>query len=228
MTAAIVFDLDDTLYPERDYVYSGFAAVAAAFAAKAAAFADLEARLRDQFNADPGGPTFDVVVRSLMPDASRSLVEEMLDVYRAHRPTLQLFDDAADCLAACRRYGKLGLITDGRLEGQQAKLDALEIAPKFDCIVMTDQWGKEFWKPHPQAYEHVEGELGCPPARCVYIADNLRKDFVTPNVRGWRSVRVERPHALTLGRPTAPGGEPQHTIRSLRELPPLLETWFGR
>lgn len=227
MTAAVVFDLDDTIYPEREYVYSGFAAVAAEFAARSPALADLETRLRSQFDADPAAPTFDRVVEALAPDEPRSLIDEMLCVYRAHRPTIRLFDDALECITACRRFGKLALITDGRLEAQQAKVDALGIAEHFDCIVLTDQWGRAYWKPHPRAYEHVERELGCRPDRCVYIADNVRKDFVTPNARGWHSVRVLRPAALTLNRPTAPGGEPQQSIQSLLELPPLLERWFG-
>lgn len=227
MTAAVVFDLDDTLYPEREYVYSGFAAVAAEFAATLPGVTDLEARLRSQFDADPAGRTMDIVVQSLAINDPQALVEGMLGVYREHRPRIRVFDDAPGCLAACRQYGKLALISDGRLEGQRAKLDALGIAPLFDCIVLTDRWGKEFWKPHPRAYEHVEAALGCAPEQCVYVADNVRKDFVAPNARGWRTVRVLRPELLTLNRPTAPGGAPRYTLQSLRELPLLLEGWLA-
>lgn len=227
MRPAIVFDLDDTLYPERDYVYSGFAAVAAACGDAFPGVNDLALLLRERFDADSKARVFNDVVATYAPDGGDVLVQRMVAVYRAHEPKIQLYDDASACLDACAKIGRLGLISDGRLDGQQAKVRALGLAEHIACIVLTGVWGEAYWKPHARAYEHIEAAFGVRGDQCVYIADNPRKDFVSPNRMGWRTVRVQRADALTLDRETAPGGDPEYTITSLADLPALLQSWFA-
>jgi putative hydrolase of the HAD superfamily len=65
--------------------------------------------------------------------------------------------------------------------------------------------------------------LGVSPSRCVYFADNLKKDFVAPNALGWLTVRVARPESVYCDAQCAEGGQPAHSIKSLEELDPLLQ-----
>ena len=58
---AAVFDLDDTLYPEKDYVRSGFEAAASLFPDRP----DAAARLWEAF--ESGRPAFDEVFGAAMP-----------------------------------------------------------------------------------------------------------------------------------------------------------------
>jgi putative hydrolase of the HAD superfamily len=228
MSRAIAFDLDDTLYPERAYVASGFAAVAAEMGREFPELDDLAASLWRLFEQDPKAPVFDRLAEQYRREQAADIAARMLQVYRTHRPRIRLFDDAEACLEACVRLGRLALVTDGRLDGQQAKIDALGIGHWFGCVILTDAWGKEFWKPHPRAFEHVEKELGCRGGDCVYVADNPRKDFVAPNRMGWHTVRLAHPLALTADRETAEGGEPGHRISALREVPLLLGRLWDR
>jgi len=65
--------------------------------------------------------------------------------------------------------------------------------------------------------------LGVPPHRCVYVADNLDKDFVAPNALGWLTIRIARPGGVYCDATCSETGQPAQTIQSLDELDPLLK-----
>lgn len=95
---AIIFDLDDTLYPERAFVMSGFRA-ASVFAASVAPVCSetLVERLQNDFTAGVRGNAFEVALRSV--DAySEQLEAEMVDAYRSHAPTLTPFPEVVATL----------------------------------------------------------------------------------------------------------------------------------
>ena len=72
---------------------------------------------------------------------------------------------------------KLGLITDGRVEGQKAKIAALGIDKLFDKIIITDELGGvEFRKPNAKAFELMKEYFSSDYKKMCYIGDNLLKD----------------------------------------------------
>ena len=170
---AVVFDLDDTLYSEKDYVRSGFAAAAPERADE----------LWRAFLA--GKPAFDTV----MPEQK----EAALAVYRAHRPDIKLYPGVREMLLRIRAGGrKLGMITDGRPEGQRAKLAALGIEALFDRIIITDELGgPAFRKPCDRAFRLMQEALDVPFEGMVYVGDNVKKDFIAPEKLGMRSIWFE-------------------------------------
>ena len=121
-----------------------------------------------------------------------ALVGELIRIYRAHRPDLQLLPDAEAALAWTRPRFALALISDGFLEVQQAKAAALGLGARLDTLVFTDGWGREHWKPSPRAFQRVMERHPGPAGGYVYIADNPRKDFIAPRQLGWRTIRVRR------------------------------------
>ena len=109
----VVFDLDDTLYPESDFVHSGFAAVDTWLLTNHGA-KGFEAQARALFAAGHRGRIFDQVLEILPARLPAGLVPTLIEVYRSHRPQLQLFSDADDALnwlAATNLQS--ALITDG-------------------------------------------------------------------------------------------------------------------
>jgi putative hydrolase of the HAD superfamily len=219
---AVAFDLDDTLYPERAYVESGFAAVARAFADRLGAPFDLLDRMKALAASPDRGRVFNVVctqARAADPDA---LAAEMVDTYRRHTPSITLFPDAAAALARLHGRCRLGLISDGYLASQNAKIDALGIRPSFDAVYLTDEWGRQFWKPHPRAFEAVMQRFALPGPACAYVSDNPAKDFVAPNALGWRTIRILRPGGVYADATAPPGGAPSATIPSLDVLVTVL------
>lgn len=222
---AVVFDLDDTLFPEREFVRSGFAAVGAWMQAERGV-AGFGAAAWRRFEAGERKRAFDEALAELEVASEPGLVEKLVSIYRGHRPQIALFPEAVEVLGALRGRYRLGLITDGYAATQRQKIAALEIEPLFAKIVVTDELGRENWKPSRGPFLAVMEALGCGGGECVYVGDNPTKDFVAPNELGWLTVRVGREGGEHVAVPLdqfPPGHRPQHTIDSLLRLPRILE-----
>jgi len=224
MPPILVFDLDDTLYSERQFAISGFRACERWLQERHGMCEVVEemTRLLDDGHMRS---LFEIVLEKHVPGRMAEHIEAFIDVYRLHEPTIELYPDAAWALEHFGGLGgPLGLITDGQHEVQAGKVKALAIAHRFQHIVYTHALGgRAFAKPHPRAFEMMEAALGRSGDRFVYIGDNPAKDFVTPNARGWISIQVLRPQRIHSRALTVEGGAPQHVIESLTELPGLLE-----
>lgn len=215
---AVVFDLDDTLYPERSFTFSGFDAVASWLRQRIECSFDPAQRMRDLYNGGQRRRVFDQVAGELdLPDAAL-LVPEMIRVYREHSPALELFADARAALATWNRDFRLGLISDGPLAVQRNKVAALALHQWLQHIILTDQWGTEYWKPHPRAFQEAELRLGFSGSAGVYIADNCGKDFVAPRSRGWQTVWMRRPGSVYFDVTAVGTAAPEHQAASFAQL----------
>ena len=185
---AAVFDLDDTLYSEKAYVRSGFAAVASLFPEVPA----LDRELRIAF--ENGLPAIDTALEAHGLSSRR---DEALRAYRFQRPEIELYPGAREMLCRLRKTKKLGLITDGRPEGQRAKLAALGMDGLFDEIIVTDELGgPDFRKPNETAFVQMQRKLDVPFARMAYVGDNVAKDFIAPEKLGMGCVWFRNPDGL--------------------------------
>ncbi|HNX04923.1 MAG TPA: HAD family hydrolase [Opitutales bacterium] len=199
---AVVFDLDDTLFPERDYFFSGILA-AEQWIVPTHGINGFGEAARAAFLRGRRGHAFDEALDEIAPGRRDELMPGLLAAYRANKPKLVLQPDVRALLERMRPHAFLALASDGRLQGQQDKVDALGLAPLFDHIRLTDSWGRDFWKPHPRACEEVM--TLCPlgePSHYVFVGDNPAKDFHSPVRLGWRSIRVQ----YFDNRPVPPGG----------------------
>ena len=101
--AAVLFDRDDTLYPERQFVDGGFHAVARLLAGLSGhSEADLAARLWALHASDGRGRLFDSLLAELGLDtaAGADLVPACLLVYRAQATDLTAFPRAVGSTAS--------------------------------------------------------------------------------------------------------------------------------
>jgi putative hydrolase of the HAD superfamily len=224
MNLGVVFDLDDTLYLERDYVRSGFQAVAT-FAAKGNSEEEglFSGFLWDTFEGGVKGRNFDLLIESF--DLSDRLsVSELVSVYRMHHPTIGLLPGAHALISDLRLRGApVGLISDGPVVSQSEKVQALSIGPLLDPIILTDDWGVDYRKPHERAFVEMELCLGHE-RPLVYIADNPAKDFVAPNRRGWRTIRVRLEGQLHRDiEPAEPAAAPEFDLGGFGEVRSALE-----
>jgi putative hydrolase of the HAD superfamily len=194
--AAILFDLDDTLYPERQFVDSGFAAVARYLGSLAGGSPEYLTRRLITLHDDRGrGHLFDTLLEELGRPGERDLILACVLIYRTHKPTLQPFPGVIDTLRAIRSAGvRTGLISDGHAATQHRKLAALpEVERNLDVVVMTDDLGNEHAKPSQMPFLVACRLLGIPPAGAVYVANDSRKDFLGARGAGLRTIRVGRP-----------------------------------
>lgn len=215
---AVIFDLDDTLYPERDYAFSGFAAVASAFQEQLGDPSQTAAQLEALFETEHRPRVFNALLRQRGMPEDTQVSADMIEIYRRHIPKIALYPDADAALTRLRANYKLGLISDGRVVTQTLKLEALRLRPRFDEIIITSELGPDRQKPHPLAFERMAETLGIEHVECVYIADNAAKDFIAPNALGWTTVRVLRPDGIYAHLPPIEGGRPQHTVNTLDDL----------
>lgn len=180
---AIIFDLDDTLYSEKEYVRSGYHKIAGILP-QVENTAD---KLWELF--EKKEPAIDALLRQ-EGIYSEELKQKCVDVYRFQIPKIHLYPGVSEMLCELRSHGyKLGIITDGRPEGQRAKLEALGLEAYVDYIIVTDELGgAEFRKPNPLAFQKMKEQMGCDYGEMCYIGDNIKKDFISPQQLGMRSI----------------------------------------
>jgi len=219
---AVVFDLDDTLYPERDYVCSGFKVIARHLADAEHDANSVYKLLEEAFKHGPRDRIFNRVLKLLGRQDSEQVIRELVKLYRDHAPTLKLDKQVASTLRKLKRHFKLGLLTDGYLPAQKLKVQALKLQDTFDHVIYTEELGREFWKPAVMAFEMMSQALAVEPRRCVYVADNPAKDFVAPHQLGWQTVQLKQDFQVHPDPEPAPRGQAQNIIHHLTELEKLL------
>lgn len=191
----IVFDLDDTLYLETDYVRSGFVQVGA-FVERRFGVGGFFEVAWELFLQGQRKDIFDRTLRHLRLPAGRSIVGELVDSYRNHLPDISMTVDSLHCLETLRSRFILALITDGPLASQHNKARALKLHRWMSLQIFTDGWGNEFCKPHRRAFLAVQEHTGSAADQCMYVGDNPKKDFSGPSRLGWMTARVRRPGGL--------------------------------
>lgn len=214
----IVFDLDDTLYLERDYAFSGFSALDRWLQQTRGigGFADCA---RNAFTDGHRSHVFDHALATMGIEPTPRLIDEMVQLYRTHLPDLRLADDVASFFERWPADQPLALLTDGFHETQRNKVVALGLEEsRLNPIVYTDAWGAEYWKPHSRGFEFIADVFDLPPSAMAYVADNPAKDFVAPRALGWRAIQIARPGGVHVHREAAPLGRPDGVIETLDDL----------
>jgi|InofroStandDraft_1065614.scaffolds.fasta_scaffold27916_3 putative hydrolase of the HAD superfamily len=216
-----VFDLDDTLFKERDFVTSSFKVIARE--ADRRGIISYEKALAILCAGRDGGMAFSSLAEEVAARAPGcGLTEEwMVNTYRTHTPDIKLDDATESVLAALRERGEtLGLITDGRSNTQRAKIKALGLERFIEPrnILVSGETG--FDKTHREPFDMI---MMRNPAerRYVYVGDNSAKDFIWPNKLGWLTVQLDDAdgvniHPQSSDRPAA--FLPQRHIGSLSQL----------
>ena len=184
---AVIFDLDDTLYSEKEYVRSGYRKIAEHFR---------KPELADQMWMvfERGGQAIDEVLTVNKLEAYKA---EALHIYRFQEPEIHMYPGVAEMIARIRSTKKVGIITDGRPEGQRAKLRALGLCVMVDEIIVTDELGGvEFRKPNEAAFRLMQRHMSVPFAKMVYVGDNMKKDFLAPESLGMQTIHFRNPDGL--------------------------------
>ncbi len=214
--SVIVFDLDDTLYSEFDYKVSGIRAVCAQIA-----------ELYPQHNAEALLALLDMHKSDWLDrlcrhcgfnDAEKA---SLLWHYRLHRPAIRPYMPSESLSALIQRFAASALISDGRSLTQRQKLHALGLSGCFDHILISEAFASE--KPQPERFDFIRSCY--PDKQWLYIGDNIKKDFVTPNNQGWLTIGLKA-SANNIHQHDAAdfpaAHQPHHWITDLTEIKDLL------
>lgn len=213
MTTAIIFDLDDTLFTERDFVDSSYREIVRRLAA--AYGTDYHEALRVMTGAPDA---FDALRLWLK---SRGLTENiawMVEVYRTHMPDISLPESTIDALVKLRGEGCLmRVMTEGRELTQTNKITALGL----DSLMTHPPL---IFEPRERGGAGKNFEIAAADMhadRYVSVGDNPAKDFARPLELGWLTVAV-----ADRGRNIHPQDfskiRPHHIVADISELPGIL------
>jgi HAD superfamily hydrolase (TIGR01549 family) len=187
--SGVIFDLDDTLYSEKEYVRSGYKAVSDYLGG------GYEEKLWAYF--ENKKPALDALLTELGRENEKA---EVLKVYRFHEPTIRLYDGVLEEIKALAAKGKrIGIITDGRPEGQRNKLAALgldELIGEENIIITDELGGVQFRKPCDIAFRILAQRWRLSYDEIVYVGDNKAKDFRAPQQLGMKHIYFKKPDGL--------------------------------
>lgn len=220
-----IFDLDDTLYPERSYVESGFRAVAS-WGEKQFRWpaSDSFKCMRELLVSYGRGRVFDLWFEQKGERPTRSLVRAALRIYRHHNPDIALPESHRALLESLGKRGQLYLVTDGHKIVQSKKVNALGLASLFTGIYITHRYGRTAAKPSARCFDLIRKRENVSWGDIVYVGDNPAKDFITINKLGGTTIRVlTGNHAND---PACPGFDASRRVKCLTEIEPILDECF--
>ncbi|TDU40002.1 putative hydrolase of the HAD superfamily [Gelidibacter sediminis] len=174
----VVFDLDDTLYNELDFLKSAYKSIAQHLEPKQwkPLYSKMFSLYRCKLN------VFEFLSKMYNIDLS-----SLIEMYQHHQPDIQVFDGVLKLFEEIKnKKGRIGIVTDGRTLTQRAKLESLGVLEYIDKIIISEEFGSE--KPNIANFKAIESFL--PATLYYYIADNLKKDFIGPHALGWRSIAL--------------------------------------
>ena len=174
----IVFDLDDTLYDEIDFVKSGFKEIS-----KYLQDDKCYDFMLDEFYKNGSGKVFNKLIENFDLDIP---LQKLIEIYKFHKPDINLSKDSIELLKFAQNY-KMVLISDGHYITQKNKFDILGLDKYIDYSIFTDFYHTK--KPQLKPFEMVIKK--CPNESYIYISDNPKKDFIAPNRLGWSSIRYQ-------------------------------------
>lgn len=185
---AVVFDLDDTLYPFRRFVLSGFAACARRLARRRGVDGRRAFRwMVRAFRGDAQGREVQTALQMMgLPDRlTPGLVESII---WGKELNLRLPVSSRCALADLRARGwRIGILTNGDPAVQARKVDALGLAPYVDAIVFATEHGSG--KPEPAAFREIARRLHVRADRTVFVGDDEWCDVSGARLAGMRPVR---------------------------------------
>lgn len=180
-TKVVIFDLDDTLYKEIDFLKSAYREIASYLQNKYAIGDAYEFMIQKYAE---GKNVFEET------NTNYSIAvpfDEYLNIYRNHIPEISLEKATSETLLYLQNQGcVMGLITDGRTNTQQNKIEALGLSRYLnkDLIIISEDFGSS--KPDIKNYSYFQATERA--AKYFYIADNPLKDFISPNLLGWETI----------------------------------------
>ncbi len=215
----VAFDLDDTLYPEKDFVKSGFRAVARVLHERFEIDEDEAlAVMWTSLERDGRGRQFDEVV-AFFGLSGRQSVQQLLRTYRHHRPAISLPRESRAVLQKLKSR-PLYVVTDGHKIVQQNKIDALGLAAWLRHAYITHRYGIANRKPSVRVFELMLRRERCGPEELVYVGDDPSKDFLGLRPLGVRTIRVRTGRHAETAAPASDDAE--YTISSLAGVPDLV------
>lgn len=228
---AILFDIDDTLFPTSAFALEARRAAVRAmvdsglgfseekvFAELLEVIAEFSSNYSEHFNKlvlrlDPSGertPNIDLVVAAGVSAYHNTKFQ-----------SLQPFEDVPAVLEYARDRGWIvGVLSHGWTSKQAEKLVQLGIAKLFDpqAIFISEKIGIN--KPNPKLYARAAGELGLDPEEIIHVGDSPAHDVAPARSLGMTTVWARR---ASKWKATPEQVNADHTVEDFKQLLEILK-----
>ena len=195
---ALLFDLDDTLWPITPVIVQAEQVLftwIATHAPRVAASYSIDMMRQQRIQLIQARPELAIDLQALRYQALLDtflrcgedpvLVTTAMQVFNQARNQVQIFDDVAHCLPRLAKLVKLGSLTNGA-----ADLEAIGLAHHFEISLAAHQIGKA--KPDPYVFQQACALLQLEPAHVAYVGDDLRLDVEGAQKAGLTGIWLNR------------------------------------
>lgn len=233
----VLFDLDDTLFAHREAVQHGITAHRATMpgavvdqdqdSAEQERWRELEERHYHRYLA--GELDFLGQRRARVRDFAAAYGVDLRSdadadawwagYFARYRSGWSLHGDALRCLDALTDR-RVGLITNGELAFQTAKIEAVGLHHRLEHVIASGDVGVA--KPDPRIFAEACRRFDVDPSAAAYIGDRLRTDAIGAARAGLLGVWLDRRGSATDADRAAAEENGVPTLRTLDDLPPLL------
>ena len=182
----IAFDLDDTLFDEVEFLYSAYRQITSVLST----YNETDSEQMYRIMVQDG---FDALISHIGPSICQAhgiTIGWLVETYRRHTPESLSFregmEETLQWLSADKDIS-IGIITDGRVGTQTAKINALGLNRfvKPGNTIISQAIGADKTTPIP-----FTAMMSAVPqaSHYIYIGDNMGKDFVYPKKLGWTTI----------------------------------------
>lgn len=195
---AVLFDLDDTLWPIGPVIAQAelrWHAWLAAHAPRVAAMFSIEELRQRRLDLLAARPELVVDLAHLrrvglqeafaLAGEDAAQIEGAIAHFLQARNDVTPFDDVLPGLARLGQHLPLGVITNGN-----ADLEAIGLHHHFRFTVAAAHFGRA--KPDPDIFRHACAAMQVAPQEAVYVGDDLRLDVQGAQAAGLRAVWMNR------------------------------------
>lgn len=231
---AVLFDIDDTLFPSTEFADQARRSAVEAIVA-AGLEVDIQVAMEEladvvrEFSSNYGHH-FDQLVVRLAPHLREGVHKALVvaagvRAYHETKANLHPFPDAVRCLDALRKTSLLrGVLTNGLTIKQAEKLVRLDLQDAFSpgALFISEDLGVA--KPHPRIFQIACEALGVPAGSVLYVGDNPVKDVDAAHEAGLVTClrRGTGKHSAAVG-----AHAPDCEVESLDELLVWLASEYG-
>ncbi len=143
---------------------------------------------------------------------NEKLAAHLNAIYRKHRfEDIELYPDVIPTFEVLAQHFKLGLLSNGNTYPERCGLEDY-----FDFVIFAQDVQVE--KPDPKIFEITAQHAGCEFSQLMHVGDSLEND-----VAGAQNVRVPAVWLNREGTQNNTNIEPDYEIRSLTDIPIILE-----
>lgn len=179
--AAVVFDLDQTLFDRRQAMIDWLASLS---------LSDQQQQQVLQIDQNGYGNRASFF-REFETISGRSLHQESL--VQSLLQFTQVDPELLQRLQRLKERFAIAVLTNGASTSQRAKINALGLDRIFPehCIFVSSEMGVS--KPNRRAFDWVADALGVASHECVYFGDQLETDVMAARNAGWQAHLVQGP-----------------------------------